>query len=211
MVGWLAARPAQTRLQSELERDRAVHAERLKAYQEAEARLRESFQALSSEALNTNNQAFLHLAETRLQQSRTEATADIDARKKAIEELLAPMAKTLDQVDREIKDSERRRTESGAELIEQLRTLDTAGQDLRSQTARLVDALKRPGVRGRWGELQLKRVVELAGMLDRCDFEEQQHDHRGRPTIAACGPTSSSRSPAASTSSSTRRCRSTRT
>ena len=173
VVAWLAARPAQTRLQSELERDRAVHAERLKAYQEAEVRLRESFQALSAEALGANNQAFLHLAETRLQQSRTEATADIDARKKAIEELLAPMAKTLDQVDREIKDSERRRSKDGAELIERLRTLDTAGQDLRSQTARLVDALKRPGVRGRWGELQLKRVVELAGMLDRCDFEEQ--------------------------------------
>ena len=193
VVAWLAARPAQTRLQSELERDRAVHAERLKAYQEAESRLRESFQALSSEALNSNNQAFLHLAETRLQQSRTEATADIDARKKAIEELLAPMAKTLDQVDREIKDSERRRTKDGAELIERLRTLDTAGQDLRSQTARLVDALKRPGVRGRWGELQLKRVVELAGMLDRCDFEEQStiaggDDRRLRPDVIVTLP-----------------------
>jgi DNA recombination protein RmuC len=173
-VGWLAARPAQTRLESQLERDRAVHAERLKAYQDAEGRLRESFQALSSEALNSNNQAFLHLAETRLQQSRTEATADIDARKKAIEELLAPMAKTLEHVDREIKESELRRTKSGAELVEKLRTLDAVGQDLKSQTARLVDALKRPGVRGRWGELQLKRVVELAGMLERCDFDEQQ-------------------------------------
>jgi DNA recombination protein RmuC len=192
-IGWLATRPAHTRLQSELDRDRAVHAERLKAYQEAENRLRESFQALSAEALGANNQAFLHLAETRLTQSRTEATADIDARKKAIEELLAPMAKTLDQVDREIKDSERRRTKDGAELIERLRTLDTAGQDLRSQTARLVDALKRPGVRGRWGELQLKRVVELAGMLDRCDFEEQStiagnDDRRLRPDVIVTLP-----------------------
>jgi DNA recombination protein RmuC len=193
VVGWLATRPAQTRLQSELDRDRAVHAERLKAYQEAENRLRESFQALSAEALGANNQAFLHLAETRLQQSRTEATADIDARKKAIEELLAPMAKTLDQVDREVKDSERRRMKDGAELIERLRTLDTAGQDLRSQSARLVDALKRPGVRGRWGELQLKRVVELAGMLDRCDFEEQStiagsDDRRLRPDVIVTLP-----------------------
>jgi len=173
VIGWLAARPAAARLQSELDKDRAVHAERLSAYQDAEARLRGTFQALSSEALNSNNQAFLHLAETRLQQTRTEATADIDARKQAIEELLKPMAKTLDQVEREIRESERRRTESGAQIAAQLRSLDTAGQDLRSQTARLVDALKRPGVRGRWGELQLKRVVELAGMLDRCDFEEQ--------------------------------------
>ena len=193
LIGWLAVRPADARLQSELERDRAVHAERLKAYEEAESRLRESFQVLSSEALGANNQAFLHLAETRLQQSRSEATADIDARKKAIEELLAPMAKTLDQVNREIRESERRRTENGAQIVAQLRSLDTAGQDLRSQTARLVDALKRPGVRGRWGELQLKRVIELAGMLDRCDFEEQEtisapgndvdSDRRMRPDV----------------------------
>jgi len=193
LIGWLATRPAQARLQAELERDRAVQAERLKAYQDADARLRESFQALSSAALNSNNEAFLHLAETRLTQSRTEATADIDARKKAIEELLAPMAKTLDQVDREIKESERRRSASSEVLIEKLRTLDTAGQDLRSQTARLVDALKRPGVRGRWGELQLKRVVELAGMLDRCDFEEQHtisgdDDRRLRPDVIVTLP-----------------------
>jgi DNA recombination protein RmuC len=186
LVGWLAGRPAQARLQSELERDRAVHAERLKAYQEAEARLRESFQALSSEALHSNNQVFLHLAETRLAQSRAEATAAVDARKKAIEELLAPMRTTLDKVDREIRESELRQTKSGAELIEKLRTLDAVGQDLKSQTARLVDALKRPGVRGRWGELQLKRVVELAGMLDRCDFEEQS-------TITAPGSDASDR------------------
>ena len=193
LVGWLSSRPAQARLQSENEKDRAVHAERLQAYQDADGRLRESFQALSSAALNSNNEAFLHLAETRLTQSRTEATADIDARKKAIEELLAPMAKTLDQVDREIRESERRRTASSEVLIEKLRTLDTAGQDLRSQTARLVDALKRPGVRGRWGELQLKRVVELAGMLDRCDFDEQHtiagnDDRRLRPDVIVTLP-----------------------
>ena len=129
LVGWLSSRPAQARLQSEIEKDRAVHAERLQAYQDADGRLRESFQALSSAALNSNNEAFLHLAETRLTQSRTEATADIDARKKAIEALLAPMAKTLDQVDREIRESERRRTATSEVLIEKLRTLDTAGQD----------------------------------------------------------------------------------
>jgi DNA recombination protein RmuC len=193
-VGWLAGRPAQTHLQSELERDRAVHAERLKAYQEAEVRLRESFQALSSDALRTNNLAFLQLAETRLQQTRTEATADLDARTRAIEGLLAPMKTTLEQVDREIKESELRRTRSGAELIEKLRALDAAGHDLKSQTSRLVDALKRPGVRGRWGELQLRRVVELAGMLDRCDFEEQSTitasdpDRRLRPDVIVTLP-----------------------
>lgn len=188
LLGWLAARPAQTRLSTELDKERAVHAERLKAYTDADAKLRETFQALSAEALKTNNAAFLDLAETRLRDARTEAASDIDARKKAIENLLAPMAKTLEQVDREIKDAERRRAESGAQLMQKIASLDTAGQSLRDETRRLTDALKRPGVRGRWGELQLKRVVELAGMLEHCDFTEQQtiqgdDDGRIRPDV----------------------------
>ena len=157
---------------------RQVHAERVSAYQQAhqqaEGQLREAFQALSADALKTNNEAFLSLAETRMREVRTEAASDIDARKKAIEDLLAPMAKTLEQVDREIKDSERRRVESGAQLMQKIASLDTAGQGLRDETRRLTDALKRPGVRGRWGELQLKRVVELAGMVEHCDFVQQE-------------------------------------
>ena len=174
LVGWLSGRPAQTRLQTELEKDRAVHAERLRAYQDAESKLRDAFQSLSSEALETSSRTFLELAETRLRTARTEATSDIDARKKAIEDLLTPLQKTLDQVDREIRDSERRRVESGSQLMERIAALDTMGQHLQTETRRLVDALKRPGVRGRWGELQLRRVVELAGMLEHCDFDEQQ-------------------------------------
>ena len=165
LVGWLSGRPAHTRLQTELEKDRAVHAERLRAYQDAEAKLRDAFHSLSSEALETSNRAFLELAETRLRTARTEAASDIDARKKAIEDLLTPLQKTLDQVDRDIRDSERRRVESGAQLMQRIAALDTMGQHLQTETRRLVDALKRPGVRGRWGELQLRRVVELAGML----------------------------------------------
>jgi DNA recombination protein RmuC len=174
MAGWLASRPAHARLQSAIERERAVHAERLKAYDEAEARLRDAFQAMSAEALKSNNQQFLDLAESRLREARTEAASDIDARRKAIEDLLAPMARTLEQVDREIKDSERRRLQTGSELMERIASLDTAGQSLRDETRRLTDALKRPGVRGRWGELQLKRVVELAGMVEHCHFTEQE-------------------------------------
>ena len=187
-VGWLASRPALSRLQLALEKDRAVHGERLKAYGDAEAKLREAFQALSADALKTNNEAFLSLAETRLREARTEATGDIDARKKAIEDLLAPMARTLAEVDREIKDSERRRVENGAQLMQRIASLDTAGQGLRDETRRLTDALKRPGVRGRWGELQLKRVVELSGMIEHCDFTEQRtlqtdDDGRIRPDV----------------------------
>jgi DNA recombination protein RmuC len=190
LVGWLVGRPAQARLRAELDKDRVVHAERLKAYAEAEGTLREAFQALSAEALKVNNQTFLDLAETRLRDARTQATADIDARKLAVENLLAPMARTLEQVDREIRESEHKRIEASAQLMQAVASLDTTGQDLRSQTVRLVDALKRPGVRGRWGELQLKRVVELAGMVEHCDFEEQHTiscaddpDRRMRPDV----------------------------
>jgi DNA recombination protein RmuC len=189
LIGWLAVRPGQVRLRTELEKDRAVHAERLRAYEETETKLRETFQALSAEALNANNHAFLDLAETRLRDARTQASADLDARKQAVEGLLAPMATTLEHVDREIKESERRRLETNAQLAQRMALLDATGQELRAQTGRLVDALKRPGVRGRWGELQLKRVVELAGMVEYCDFEEQQtvaandSDRRMRPDV----------------------------
>jgi DNA recombination protein RmuC len=186
-VGWLASRHTHIELQTELEKDRAVHAERLKAYREAEAKLRDAFEALSADALKKNNEAFLTLAETRLREARTEATTDIDARKQAIEQLLAPMAKTLEHVDREIQDAERRRVESGAQLLQRIASLDAIGHNLKEETRRLTDALKRPGVRGRWGELQLKRVVELAGMVEHCHFTEQLtiqgEDGRIRPDV----------------------------
>ena len=177
-IGWLAARPALARLQA-----------RLDSTQGAETSLRDAFRALSAEALNINNQAFLDLAETRMREARTATAKEIDERKVAIEHLLAPMAKTLGDVDRELRESERRRVHTDAQLLQRIASLDTAGQELRSETGRLVDALKRPGVRGRWGELQLKRVVELAGMIQHCDFEEQRTitngdgDRRMRPDV----------------------------
>jgi DNA recombination protein RmuC len=189
LIGWLAGRSSLGPLQSELAKERAVHAERLKAYGDAEARMREAFQSMSAEALKSNNQAFLTLAESRLREARTQAASDIDARKKAIDDLVAPLTKVIEQVDRELKDSERRRVESSSALMQRLTALDSMGRDLRSETARLIDALKRPGVRGRWGELQLKRVVELAGMIEHCDFDEQQTltstngDRRMRPDV----------------------------
>jgi DNA recombination protein RmuC len=155
----------------------------------ADGSLRDTFRALSDEALKSNNEAFLALAETKLREVRATAAADIDQRKTAIQHLLEPMARTLGEVDRELKESERRRIESSAQLLQRIASLDTAGQDLRSQTGKLVDALKRPGVRGRWGELQLKRVVELAGMVQHCDFVEQHTvtdgdgDRRMRPDV----------------------------
>lgn len=190
LLGWVLVRPTLVKLRTELEMERATHAERLDTYRGAEASFREAFQALSADALQSNNRTFLDLAETRLRDARREATSDIDERKKAIEDLLTPLARTIDQVERELRQAERQRLETSTQLLERIGALDVAGQSLRSETARLVDALKRPGVRGRWGELQLKRVVELAGMVERCDFDQQQtiqavddSDRRLRPDV----------------------------
>lgn len=186
-LAWLATRPAQTRLQAEVERERALHRERLLAYESSEQRFREAFESLSAQALSRNNEAFLHLAESKLGEARAQTNAEIDSRRKAIEDLLAPMSRTLERVDAEIKDAERRRHQDGASLLQRVASLDAMGKELQSETRRLVDALKRPGVRGRWGELQLKRVVELAGMIEHCDFDEQRtldgNDRRVRPDV----------------------------
>jgi DNA recombination protein RmuC len=187
LVGWLAARPTVARLGAELEKERAIQQERLKTYDAAEARFRDTFRSLSVEALRESNEQFLALAELRFRETRTETAADIEARKKAIEDLLAPMQATLERVDSEIKDAERRRVHEGATLLQRVASLDATGRELQSETRRLVDALKRPGVRGRWGELQLRRVVELAGMVEYCDFDEQHTivgaERRVRPDV----------------------------
>ena len=159
LIGWLAARPTTARLQTELEKERVSHSEQLKTWQSAESSFRDAFEALGAQALSRNSEAFLQLAETRLRQARVEAASDVDARKKAIEDLLAPMAKALERVDTEVRDAERRRHQESAALLQQVATLDCNNRELQTETRRLVDALKRPSVRGRWGELQLKRVV----------------------------------------------------
>jgi DNA recombination protein RmuC len=187
LFGWLAGAPGRARLKAAVERERALYTERLSAYEGAELKFREAFASLSAEALNRNNEAFLHLAEARLREARAETSADIEAKRKSIEDLLSPMASVLERVDTEMRDAERRRIQDGASLLQRVASLDAVGRELQSETRRLVDALKRPGVRGRWGELQLKRVVELAGMIEHCDFHEQQTldgaDRRIRPDV----------------------------
>jgi len=191
LIAWLVGRLGYVRLRTELDRDRAAHNERMKVYRDADLTMREAFQALSADALQLNNRAFLDLAESRLREARTVATADLEQRRKAIDDLLAPLRVALERVEREVSESERLRTRDGAQLLERIALLDTTGRNLRTETARLADALKRPGVRGRWGELQLKRVVELAGMVEHCDFEAQATidgdadgvDRRFRPDV----------------------------
>jgi DNA recombination protein RmuC len=165
------AQQERARLGAELEAERKAAAGKLALLQDAEAKLREAFSALSSEALRQNNDSFLALARTSLSEFQQSARADLDGRQKAIEELVQPLKQSLTQVDAKLQQVEQTRIGSHAALTEQLRSLSVAQQTLQTETGRLVQALRSPNVRGQWGELQLRRVVEAAGMLEYCDFD----------------------------------------
>jgi DNA recombination protein RmuC len=159
----------------------------LKSLNSASAELRPAFQALAADALRTNNESFLQLASTRLGTYQAEAKGDLKARQKAVEELVTPIKESLTKVDAQIRLIENERSQAYGTLTEQVRSLISTQEQLRSETGNLVKALRTPAVRGRWGEIQLKRVVEIAGMLSHCDFEEQVSadtiDGRLRPDL----------------------------
>lgn len=146
-----------------------------------------AFQALSSQALARNNQAFLELAQSTLAQTQQAARGDLELRQQAIGDLVAPVRASLDKVDCKIQELEKARAGAYAALQEQVRSLIETQTQLRGETGRLVTALRTPGVRGNWGEMQLRRVVEMAGMLDHCDFTAQAtlfgEDGRLRPDL----------------------------
>src|SRR3954452_5669769 len=135
--------------------------------------VRDSFVALSQQALTQAQQQFLDLAQSRLAQQSAVAAGDLDARKQAVDAVVAPLKDQLDAVTRSLGELESSRRGAYAGLVEQVRGLADAQQVLRVETSQLTSALKAPAVRGRWGELQLRRVVELAGMVAHCDFDEQ--------------------------------------
>jgi DNA recombination protein RmuC len=132
-----------------------------------------AFRALAADALARNNQAFLELARPALSQTQQAARGDLELRQQAIAEMVTPVRAALDKVDSKIQDLEKSRAGAYAALHEQVRGLLDTQQQLRSETGKLVTALRTPSARGRWGEIQLKRVVEMAGMLDHCDFVTQ--------------------------------------
>jgi DNA recombination protein RmuC len=174
-------------LRVELERERDRFDEKVRMLQHAEEALGDSFRALSSEALRSNNTAFLELARTQLEGFQTSARGDLEQRQKAVEALVAPIRESLDKVDGQIRGLEQARTQAYSTLSEQVRSLAEGQQALRLETGNLVTALRSPNVRGRWGEMQLKRVVEMAGMVAHCDFVEQttatNDDGRLRPDL----------------------------
>ncbi|WP_207480245.1 DNA recombination protein RmuC [Arenibaculum pallidiluteum] len=167
----LTARSAE--LAALLERERVQSAERAVLLERAEARLSDTFKALSAEALQANNQSFLELARTAMSAFQEHARNEMDKRQTAISDLVSPVRQSLEKVDQQIQAIEKERTGAYEGLRQQVAALLETQRELRSETGNLVRALRTPSARGRWGEMQLRRVVELAGMLDHCDFREQ--------------------------------------
>jgi DNA recombination protein RmuC len=157
-----------------LRSERRAAAERLEILARAGEELRDAFQALSAEALRQNNRSFLDLARTSLGELHQGAQHELEKRRTAIEEMVKPLRESLQQVDAKLQVVEKERREHYGQLTEQLRSVAMGHEKLQSETQNLVRALRAPSVRGRWGEIQLRRVVELAGMLEHCDFHEQQ-------------------------------------
>ena len=148
--------------------------EKLALLEDARCQLSDAFQALSAEALRCNNQSFLDLAKATLEKYQEGAQNDLTSRQRAIDDLVKPLKESLEKVDGRIREIEQVRTTAYATLTEQLKSLVLTQGRLEGETANLVRALRMPSVRGRWGEIQLKRVVELAGMVEYCDFVQQE-------------------------------------
>src|SRR6202158_5711538 len=135
--------------------------------------LAERFEALSAQAMDASTARFLEVAGGRLRAANAPAAGELETRQAAVEHLVGPLRETLARVEDQLRESDADRARSHAALAEQVSIARQSSEQLRAQTQALVTALRRPEARGRWGELQLRRVVELAGMSARCDFDEQ--------------------------------------
>ena len=162
-------------LHTQLQIEKAQHIEKLQALKESREQLKDSFSALSKHALDANNQSFLQLAQQKLGVFETRAHANLSEKEKAIENLIKPMADALNKTEKQIYEIEKERKQTYGSITEQLKLVNEAQHGLQSETEQLVRALRRPEVRGQWGELTLKRLAELAGMVNHCDFQEQTH------------------------------------
>lgn len=163
-------------LEADLSNGQAAIREQRELLDQSRNALADSFKALSADALKSNNQAFMDLAKSTLETYQEGARGDLEARRLAVDQMVEPIRESLSKVDSKLGEIENQRVSSYSALNEQIKgLLETQIPMLRNETANLVKALRQPTVRGRYGEVQLKRVVEMAGMLDHCDFVEQEH------------------------------------
>ena len=174
-------------LQTRLEEERKANQEKLTLLNNAETKLADAFKALSADALRSNNQSFLDLAKQNLESFQQNAKGELERRQSAIGDMIKPLKESLEKVDGKIGELEKNRVGAYSELREQVKVLAHSHLQLQSETGNLVKALRVPHVRGRWGEIQLRRVVEMAGMLQYCDFVEQEtvatEESRIRPDL----------------------------
>jgi DNA recombination protein RmuC len=193
-IGWAVSRPETTKLRetnaqlrTELLHQQQVIPEKLALIANAEQQLRSSFEAAASATMRMTTDEFLKLADQRLGNAQKEAIGELGKRQQALGDLVTPIRETLANVDRKIAESERLRIENSTEITTLLKQIGLQHDRLQGETQNLVRALRTPSVRGRWGEIQLRRVVELAGMLDYCDFMEQpslwSENGRQRPDL----------------------------
>ena len=161
------------RAQADLEHERSRAQERLVTLGDAQERLSASFKALSAEALQASLAQLAELSKAQLQTAQEQAKGDLDRRQQAVESLVAPLREQLGRVDGQLLRLDQERRESRGRLEAQLKSLNETGDRLRTETGALVTALRKPNARGQWGQMQLRNVVELAGMVRHCDFTEQ--------------------------------------
>jgi DNA recombination protein RmuC len=176
-IGFLLARTRDAAAAAEQAARVTAAEERARAAQERAAlldsQLADRFQALSAEALDASARRFLAMAEGSLTAANARAAGELEARRAAVESLVSPLRETLARLEAQLREADGERMRSHAALTEQVQLARRSSEELRAQTQALVTALRRPEARGRWGEMQLRRVAELAGMAARCDFEEQ--------------------------------------
>ena len=178
--------------QAGLDAQRQAHQQQLQTWSQARKEFSDTFQALAARSLQANNQSFMALARAEFDKLRAQGRGDLSERQAAVDGLVGPIRESLDKVQARIADIEKARYEAYGQLTAQVKGLLTAQETLRAEANNLVKALRRPEVRGRWGEMQLRRVVEMAGMLNHCDFEEQvqltNQDAKLRPDLVVRMP-----------------------
>lgn len=190
LLTWLVTRIKRRRLEDDLRlletriKDQDVlQRERDAAYETASSRLTTAFSELANQSLKANSETFLRLAEQNLGAHQERAKRELGDREQAVENLVKPIREALSQSQAQIAELEKSRSEAYGSIRSQLETMQIGQKSLAQETQNLVNALRRPEVRGRWGEITLRRLVELAGMVEHCDFQEQVHTAGGDATI----------------------------